>query len=382
MSRVGQEPIAIDYMPWADLKEELTVGPVSFWPFHSKAEEKIPDPEVRTDLARFFEAFVDNADRPIGSIVACSCGPVEFRAFTDEELNSIRAAADCLVFATITSGTKNAVCADNNSMVPPSADRFDLCARWIWPMQGGLVVGTERSLHGWGQGKCRIRPPISVGGQFVGQYEPLLEGLGRAFDHAFPRDVRERLFRSLEWFWFAHTESTAVSWIHKVMMMTTAFEILLEFPERGQTVYFAEQVDRSLRLPDSNLSKRSDGKGNKYEACLAAWWAKDFYDLRSRIAHGSRVTAADLKYKDWMDQLVVADLVLMDLVKRLLYEHHCLGDPLRECSAAAAIEFGGTQDEAEKAWLPTLLGLDLRGVHEALGWVPSRCEEMNEGPNG
>jgi len=248
MTEARKEPIAIAYLPWADLDDEFTIGPVSFWPFHSKADEKIPNAQIKSDLSRFFQAFVDNLGRPAKTIVACSCGEVAFRQFTQEECQSISAAVDCLVFATIAAGTKNAVCANNSSMAPPSADRFDLCSRWIWPAHEGLVIATENSLSYWSRGEYRITKPVSVGGHFCANYEKLLRGLSGVFDGAFPPTIRECLFRSLEWFRFAHTESTAVSWCQKVVMMATAFEILLEFPERRQTAYFAEQIEERLRL--------------------------------------------------------------------------------------------------------------------------------------
>ncbi len=378
MTKAGREPIAIAYLPWADLEEEFAVGPVSFWPFYAKAEEKIPDAQMRTDLTRFFQTFVDNVGKPVKTVVACSIGNVGFRRFSPEECQVISAAVDCLVFASIATGVKNGVCADNYSIAPPSADRFDLCARWVEPAHDGLVVRTENSTQFWSHGQYRITRPVSIGGSFTGSYGSLLQGLGRVFGDEFPADVRERLFRALEWFRFGHTESTAVSWLHKVVMMSTAFEIFLEFPERGQTAYFAEQVDKRLRLRDSLLAKRTDGKGREREACMAAWWAWDFYDLRSRVVHGDAVTAEDLQYKDWITHLIVADLVLLEMVKRLLHEHRCIGEDVRRRAVKWAENSSDSVEDVEQAMLPGILGLDLEGVHEALGWIPPLNERLRE----
>ena len=376
MTTGSREPIAIAYLPWADLDEGFGVGPVSFWPFYAKAEEKIPDAQMRADLTRFFETFVDNVGKPVETVLACSVGNVEYRRFTPEEGRAIGEAVDCLAFAAIATGTKNGVCANNNSMAPPSADRFDLVARWVSPAHDGLVLKTENSTQYWSHGEYKITQPVSRGGSFCGSYASLLEGLGRVFAADFPADVRERLFRALEWFRFAHTESTAVSWLHKVVMMSTAFEILLEFPERGQTAYFAEQIDKRLRLRDSFLVKRTDGKGKEHEACMAAWWAWDSYDLRSRIVHGEAVKAEDLQYKDWITHLIVADLVLLELVKRLLYEHGCIGDEVRRRAAESAEKSSDSAEDFERSMLPSILGLGLEDVHEALGWIPPLDERL------
>ena len=168
MTKEGREPIAIAYLPWAGLDDGFAVGPVSFWPFCAKAEEKIPDAQMRADLTRFFETFVDNVGKPVKTVVACSIGDIGFRRFSPEEGQAISAAVDCLIFAAVATGTKNGVCANNNSMAPPSADRFDLCARWVWPTHDGLVVKTENSTQFWSHGEYKITRPVSIGGSFAG----------------------------------------------------------------------------------------------------------------------------------------------------------------------------------------------------------------------
>jgi len=262
-------------------------------------------------------------------------------------------------------------------MAPPSADRFDLSGRWVWPIEDGLVIKTEHSTNLWSRGEYKITRPLSLGGSFCGNYKPLLQGLGCIFGEHFPEDVRERLFRSLEWFRFAHTESTTVSWLHKVVMMSTAFEILLQFPNRDQKMYFAQQIDKRLRLKDSIVAKRADAKGKEYEGCLAAWWAWDFYHLRGRIVHGNAVTAQDQQYKDWISHLNVADLVLLELVKKLLFQHHCIGEDMRRRAAECAASSGSSAEELEEAMLPGLLGLNFEPVHKALGWIPP-CDQRKD----
>ena len=378
MTKAGQEPIAIAYLPWAGLKDEFTIGHVSFWPFHAKAEEKIPDEQMRAELTRFFETFVDNVGKPVKTVVACSIGDIGFRQFTIEECQAIGAAVECLVFAAVATGTENGVCANNNSMAPPSADRFDLCARWVWPINDGLVVKTENSTSVWSHGKYRITRPVSLGGSFSGNYGPLLQGLGRVFGDEFPADVRERLFRALEWFRFAHTDSTAVSWPHKVVMMATVFEILLDFPRVGKRDHFVNCMERSISTDAFPREGRAKRGRLPVSISLVGCWAWDFYELRSRIVHGEAVTAEDLQYKDWITHLIVADLVLLDLVKRLLYEHRCMGDDVRRRAAEWAENSSDNAEGFERTMLPGVLGLGLGGVHEALGWILPLDERMRK----
>jgi hypothetical protein len=376
MSKVGNEPIAIEYMPWANFDDEFQVGPVSFWSFYEKAEEKIPDPDIRADLTRFFESFVDNMGRPVRTVVACSIGDISFRRLSMEEQIAIRSATDFLIFATITTGCKNAVCSNNNSMAPPSADRFDLCGRWVWPSQDGLVVETENSISFWSHGKYHIPHPISLGGSFCGNYTTLLHGLSAVISPGFPNDVKERLLRSLEWFRFAHTESTSVSRLHKVVMMSTAFEILLDIPDRNATLEFCKIVDEMLRTKNTLIGEREDSKGNKHPMSLPGCWAWDFYKLRSGIVHGDKIDPENLGYKDWITHLIVADLVFRELIMRILYEHKCVGEDISHRATQWANAYGGNAEKFEQAIIPGVRGLDFEGVHKTLGWIPKTQEHQ------
>lgn len=376
MSDNRREPIAIGYLPWADLKDEFTIGPVSFWPFYEKADERITDSALRNELTQFFQTFVDNVGSPVKSVVICSIDEINVRRFTSQEFEAMIAAVDCLLFSAIATGVESGVRSDNTSMAPPSADRFDLAARWVWPMPNGLVLKTDNSTQFWSHGEYLITRPISLGGSYPGNYKPLLNGLSQVFESGFPSETRGRLFRALEWFRFAHTESTAVSWMHKVVMMATAFEILLDFPERDKRRYFIKEIDARFRLAESFLVELPDGQGGTLSVCKAAEWAGQFYKLRNDIVHGDEVNPERLRYKQWVTHLIVADRVMLEWVKRLLYEHECLGHKFREHLDRLAPLSPDSRAELERRLLPGIIGLDLDPVHEALDWIPPLEERI------
>ena len=223
--------------------------------------------------------------------------------------------------------------------------------------------------------------PIYLGGSHWGHFEPVLGALSRVFDSGFPTDQRSRLFRSLEWFRFAHTEATSVSLLQKVGMMVTAYEILLDFPNWGKKRYFIKQVDDQLRLPESRLVQVKDKDGTTFCVCPAAQWAADFYNLRNDITHGDEVPYERLDYKGWVSHLTVADVVFLELVERMLYRHGCIGQHLRERVAELAPLSSDPPEALEAALLPGICGLNLEDVHEALGWIPplaERCADFEE----
>lgn len=372
-----QPPLEIHYLPWAGLREEFSIGPVDFWPFCAKAEEKIADRAVREHLSRFIRCFVDNVGQPVESVVVCSCGAIDFRPLSETEARNIRAAVDCYIFARITNGTRMGVYGDSRTVAPPTADRYALYARNFRPEDRGLGIRAGSTLtYFTDMEEVRISRPFAMGGSFGGPDQELLQGLSKVFAPEFPADVQERLFWALEWYRLAQTGAEAVTWLSKVVMMATAFEILLKFPRNGKRKHFVEHMEKEIRTPEFRTDTRTDDSGKPHTLSLVGCWAWDFYELRSRIVHGDPVAVEEIQYKDWITHLIVSELVLLECMKRLLYRHGFVGDGLRRRAAECA---KGSVDPVEAfvtASLPGMLGLNLDGVHEALGWIPPLKEQI------
>ena len=177
--------------------------------------------------------------------------------------------------------------------------------------------------------------------------------------------MRQRLFRSLEWFRLAHTEANNVSEASRLVMMCTAFEILLDFPEDKKSVYFAEQVDKRLKK-DSSVTEPRKHRNTPYTRIRAAWWAYDFYQLRNKIVHGGEFKPEDGEYKDWINYSIVADLVFWELIVKELTDNNCLGERARKLADELKPQGGAKEDFAELV-LSMLMGFG--DYHEALDWV-------------
>lgn len=371
-------------MPWAEFRTEFAVGPVHFWPFAYRATERIQDLSVLGYLRRFFKCFVDCTSIPVDSITVCSLGDMNFRQYTDAEFEQIRRAVDAVVFAAIAPANKTAVRSDNTSLGPPSADRFVLYTRNFDPADNTISVRQGHSLHSYdNMEEVHFTRPFGLGGYFWSTDNELLCGFGRLLQDDTLRDLTERLFRSLEWFRLAHTESDSLTWMTKVAMMATAFEILLAFPPNAQKKkeYFAKYINRECRDDDSVTETRNDQNGRPHEGTKAAWWAWDFYDLRSHILHGDVVPPDSLRYVRWVTQLIVADLVMWEVVVRQLFSHRCVGDRVRECAKKWVADLGGDVEDFQKLMLAGMLGFGFDDYHRALGWLPPlRCRDYEEQP--
>ncbi|MFB3855671.1 MAG: hypothetical protein ACE148_17870 [Vicinamibacterales bacterium] len=365
--------LQVSFMPWAGIGGDIRIGPVTFWPFYGQATARVKDETIRNHLKKYFGCYVDYQGRPVDSVTICSHGPADFAQLTREKATEVRAAVDALIFSIVSPATQAAVCADKNSMGPPSADRYELITQDFCPgddhitiLAGSVVSG------GWRIDQVSFPKPWSTGGVGDSPDKKLLDGLSKVFGSRFPADSRARLLRSLEWFRLAHIESDHVSRLSKVVMMATAFEILLDVPDRpNKKGWIADRLDELCATSGLGREERQTG-GRTLNHTRLAWCAWDFYNLRNSVVHGDVITPEKLRYEPqgngWLTHLIVADLVFWECVTRELYAHGYVGESVREFLAML-----GDPNEphgiAERTVLDGLAGFDFQRVHRALGWA-------------
>lgn len=368
--------IAVCIMPWAGLRQEVRVGPVRFWPWDKK---RVPDIIVQEQLKRYFNCFVDHYGNPVNTITICSHGEPDFRTLNDiKEYNEIRSAVDILIFSIICPQTKIGVCANNQTVGPPTADRYQMIGQKMMPPNDNSIVIGAGSLTNVDQmDKIHISKPWCVGGTFgTDPDKEFISAFDKVFNTEFPADMRERIFRSLEFFRLVHTELDlglnqpfAIEKLSKLVMMSTVFEIFLSFPDTPQKKkYFADKIQDKIANSDFIPETRTGSKNKTVTRSKAAWWAWDFYNLRNKIIHGDKIEKEDLLYKDWITHDIVADLVFWELVKRELYEHGFLGERPRKLTKKFEPVTDASSVTIEDIFARWTLGFD--DVHRGLGWIP------------
>lgn len=374
---MSDDALQVWFMPWAGLGRTFTIGPVTFWPFPSMAEARIRDQPVREHLDRYFRCYVDHSGKTVDTITVCSHESVELRRIEPNEPEAVelRGVVDALLFSVICSATKAAVCADNKTMAPPSADRYQLLRQNFTPGDEYLAV-TAGSAHHIGKiPQVTFQEPWCLGGGFGYPPNKLIQGFQAVFDASFPSGARQRLFRSLEWFRLAHTQYDEVSDLSKIVMMATAFEILLEAGKsRRKKEWIACELERRCARPDSLRDSRAHRDGTRIYSKVACWgW--DFYDLRNNIAHGDEVAPGAMKYsapgREWLTHLIVADLVFWECVLRELYGRRCIGQPARDLASKPEWkEAFPDMDQENFVSHVAASFLGFNDVHRTLGWLP------------
>lgn len=359
----------VSFLPWAGIKKSIKIGPITFWPYYTEADQKVNDQEIKTHLEKYFKSYVDNQGKPVDIITVCSNGEINFRNLNVHEYQEMRNVVDILIFTAIAFQTKISVCANNSSWGPPSADVFELVTQNFHPGNDYIAIEAGSLLSGgWKIGEITFSKPWATGGSLWSLEEELIKGFDKFFSAGFLVDVRERLFRSLEWFRMSHVEGSQVSVLSKLVMMVTGLEILLQFPLESKRRYFVEYMEKHIASDDFLRDDRSTPKGKSFNLSLAGCWAWDFYELRSRIVHGDPVSPGDLIYKDWISHLIVADLIFWECLKRELFIHKCIGDNFYFCAKEFDKMFSdepqGSSVEPLARWF-----LGFIDVHKALGWI-------------
>jgi hypothetical protein len=354
------------FMPWADLRAAMKVGSIEFRPWDSVGDAG--GASIQDYLRRYFACHVDHCGRPYGvaTLVGSNDG---FRTLSRAELTRARAAVDALIVATICPQVLQAVAADNRNIGPPTADRYQLVLQRFEPHDETLCISVGRSRH-FEQltDRLRITAPLDMGGSIALAHDEVMQALGRVISGKGPSEARKRIIRSLEWFRMAHTVGDGASELSALVMMSTAFEILLGIPDgAGKTEKFIAAVEQHVK-PVGSLKITRTWKGKPRSYSLLGWWANDFYDLRSRVVHGDPVSNIRLRFKRWISHLIVADVVFWECLVRILFEHRLLGSDTRRLA-----RMWDQVDPKQPAGFHEQhlldLDFDFAAAHVALGWL-------------
>lgn len=368
----------VNFLPWAGITDEIKIGPIKLWHF-SKAEEKIQKQTILNYLKNYFKSYVDYQHNPVNSIVICSYNGINFKPLSRRQYADLKNAVNALIFCIVAPAVYNAVRANNYSMGPASADRYELIFQNFNARTNTIVVQVGSSRHIWEIGQVKFSQPWALGGIQQSPDNELLLGFDKLFHSSIGIDIKERIFRSLEWFRLAHIENEAVSLLSKVVMMATAFEILLQAPNiPNKKAWIAQKLESQIHSKLIKI-KRQYNNGRRYSKL--GGWVWDFYDLRNKIVHGDHIDWKLLGYKildkkkRWITHHIVADLVFLECVKRELFNLGLIGDKARECAKNFDDAFKNSSRSCLYEIAEWFLGF--RDTYRALGWIRNKRKLPN-----
>lgn len=362
----------VSFLPWTKFNKIIKLGPIRFWPYYEEADQRISDLRIKKHLDKYFRSYIDRQGNPVDTITICSYDEVNFRELNDNEQQEVRSAVDVLIFASIVPQIERAVCSNNWSWGPPTTNVFELVTQNFQPGDDSIAIQAGSLLSGgWKIDEITFSEPWAKGGTHCNPEDEILKGFEKCFSQVIKRNVRERIFRSLEWFRMAHMEDNGISITSKLVMMATVFEALLKLPSREQSRKFAHYIEKNI-ASDNFIKYIRTRKNESIKMSSAGWWVLNFYDLRTRIVHGKPIVPEEFKYKGWVSHLNVADIVFWECLQQELLAHGCIDDDLypdEKNIDKILDELFPDEPRGRSARKLTKRFLGFNNVHKALGWI-------------
>jgi len=303
----------VTFLPWANIGEEISIGPVKFIPYKKLKECNFSSKNrlIYNWLDKYFSRHVDHKNKPVDSITICSIGKPDFRPLDKEDIELIQNTANALYFAfvynNLLSLTKEV---ENAQIFEVITQNFKSDFKSI-SLENDKITPLNNAIF---SKPLSFNPNNLMLNNFD---QEVLKGFERLIKNE-NNELKNRIFRSLQWFWLCHIWRDYFSDLIKIVMMATAFEILLELSRSSKKKDFAHKLDEKIA---TNAFKK---KERKISYSLAGWWGWDFYNLRNKIVHGDKIAEEELIYIEkeprvdengyWHNPLVITYLMVADAI--------------------------------------------------------------------
>jgi len=269
--------------------------------------------------------------------------------------------------SSLLSGLRTAVSSDHGGLGVSNSERFELVTQRLGNLDDYITVVSGGYQHVWGINDVHFCLPWCAGSSFVSIENDIAVPLSTFVHDA--SVLGERLGRALEWFRLAYTGNADTSELSRIVMLATAYEILLD-PDDQKRKGICKEIDRLTAQNGLRTTPVRIGS-EQFTLTMPAAWFNEFYKLRNAIVHGDSVQLDTLQYQlaaRPLSHRVVGSLVLWEVVMWLLYERNDIGQHAYD-TARLFSKFAG-EGEPESAFVryvaSSTLGIDR--VHRAFGW--------------
>lgn len=290
------------YFPYLGLKAgELNFGDFKIWSFKERADKYIKDINTRAHVEKIIQSNL-LSNRPIDGMAIFSSGDVDFHELTKKE----RVFADearLIMFLTFLSKVNASAMGANAGHFMATSENFtytlqnfELGNEYVSEQTGYI---TTKLVGGYKLEETKFHAPsylltpmrFSIDEQLYFQLLKLRKK---------QKNLYRRILRATDLFFQSYFNDPYVSLNSRILLMVSAFEVLLDLPETGQRKVFKEKVDTYLVQKDDKIrtfySERGTKNKVKETASIKIMWADKFYTLRNHIIHGSVVRPKEFNF--------------------------------------------------------------------------------------
>lgn len=296
------------FLPWVSIKESIVVGEFELIPYLRDLKPAGRGTELQGILDRVLAPYYFG-DQPIGSATLISIVDTELiRDFAEEERAALFILSELLATSGLAAREYFAYGGYQNR------DNFRLVIQAFAAADGGAAITSRRrdgsSTNYWGDDSYKVQKPehIPLGTNRIDHL--LLDALVQARDS----EHWERIYEALLSFNLSNTDNAEMSEHIEAVLLTGAFERLLDC-HHGKEDELAERFTR-VCSPSQNLALQScsalanSGFQNRFKmaSTIREIWIRDFFRLRSNLAHG-KVTSRYTPLWSLRNHLLLASYV-------------------------------------------------------------------------
>lgn len=286
------------FLPYAIVKEDFSIAGVNFCSYIRTFKDLIKEkPNFLKELDKFIWAFHDISGNKIEDATFIYMNDNPLRNENFEESEHLKYALDSLCYS-LMSGELRLTFIDSDNFKPYYLKLAEDSSSISLALRTG-----RQSIQGPGLNKiCASINPCLI-------YKPsdkILRALEYCIRYAVEpgknnNDDYRRILRSIHWFNMAHRDEMFIQQSNQILMMSIAFETLLNPPSDNIMNYITNVVQILIKTS-------SELKG----------WMKNFYKLRSYIIHGKEMKPNDYLYKNSNPHIKLARLTFNECIRNRL----------------------------------------------------------------
>src|SRR5258706_5445309 len=315
----------LPYFPSATKKDKV-VGRVHFFNFWEYRKLYIKDEAIRAKLERLFAMYVNRDQSLLTDLtVAIIDDNYLLEPLTNEQLKDLERYALALLLCSLVKNQQNGAWGSDHFTL--YHQNFEVMNDAISYESGSYI--RLKQFYSTTANTRFVKPDFVTSSIFYRYDERLFEALAGAIDARRPQD--DFLFAAIQWVKYAFMNADGYSMESRVVMMATAYEILLDLPEGEKVMEFANRLETILGVDQMDVREnagkvtrglakivKADKRGKSKENTVYGWWARDFYWLRSEIVHRGAVEALDFRNHNGIEHLQLAMKIMHFCFYRLL----------------------------------------------------------------
>jgi hypothetical protein len=279
----------------------------------------------------------------------------------------IRKSVDVLTFGAVTEQLRTAIGSDFGGFGVSNSERFQLITQGLGNLEDYVNVVSGGMQQVSGIDDVHFCIPWCAGSDFYRLDDDFVVPLSALVHDA--SSLGERLGRALEWFRLAHTGNDETSEFSRVVMMATAYEILLD-PDDQKREGICTAINDLTAQREVRTERVTIGR-KVFDLSAPAVWFDHFYRLRNQIVHGDQVELDQLRYAGVSPRLthrMVAALVLWELVAWYLFARGDVAEGSYKLAKSFSQVTGKDEPEPEFVRYVASNSLGITDMHKALGW--------------